>query len=140
MPLFTLGDLVLASGRRSYRKVEADALTAADWATLAAVAGPALSFKHVVGVARGGLPFADALRPYARPDAVGVLVADDVLTTGGSMERIRQELIDGAGWQPHSVQGVVAFARCPVPPWVRAVFTLSPWLADQECRPCPQAS
>lgn len=129
MSLFVLGDLVLASGKSSNWKIEADALVPSDWKTLAAMAGPHLTYGRVVGVPTGGERFAEPLRRYARPDCETVLVADDVLTTGGSIERVRRRLTDGPN--PPPVVGLVAFARGPLPDWVRAVFCLSPWLLNQ---------
>lgn len=83
MNLFQLGNFTLSSGNPSAWNIECEALTPADWATLAYLtAQRAKEFRDVVGVPRGGLPFADALRPYA-VDAGPILVVDDVLTTGG---------------------------------------------------------
>jgi len=114
-PLFVSGDFTLHSGLQSPWKIDCDALTNADWATLAAMAVPLLRpFKEVEGIPRGGIKFATALRPYAKPDASLLLLVDDVLTTGESMEQRR------AGGD--RVIGVVAFARGPWPSWVTPLF------------------
>ncbi len=116
VPLFQQGDFLLAGGSRSSWKVECDALTSEDWATLAAMAVErGLAFGGVKGVPRGGIPFADALRPYATTGPV--LIADDVLTTGGSILRNMAE-------HPDSI-GLVAFARGPLPVGVQALWTAS---------------
>jgi hypothetical protein len=95
-------------------KIECDDLTAESWAALALMASRILpSFGSVEGVPRGGLAFADALRPYATGGLV--LIADDVGTTGKSMEDMR------AG---RDAIGIVAFARGPLPRWIGAVFRI----------------
>lgn len=119
--LFQRGDFTLASGQKATWKIECDALTPSDWAGLAAMAVEriALPFACVLGVPRGGLPFAEALTPYIDRDAGTTLVVDDIWTTGGSMERF---INAGRIWRP--VVRVVAFARNPVPPGVIAVFQM----------------
>ena len=125
-PLFVSGDFKLHSGLRSTWKIDCDALTDADWATLAAMAAPLLQpFKEVEAIPRGGVRFAAALRPYAKPDASLLLLADDVLTTGESMERARA----GGG----KVIGVVAFARGPWSEWVTPLF-VARQVTDAEAR------
>lgn len=105
-------------------KIDCDALTDADLATLAAQVHRKFShFHRVVGVPRGGLRFATALEPYADPKVYGVtLIVDDVLTTGASMEKMRDSLATDY------VIGVVIFARTPCPRWIRPIFTLAPWV------------
>lgn len=77
-------------------------------------------FSEVYGVPRGGLPLAEALTPYVTEG--GVLVVDDVWTTGGSMRRfIGQSYLD---LKP-SLHHAVVFAHNPVPLSVTALFSLS---------------
>lgn len=116
-PLFQRGIFTLASGQRSSWKVECDALTAEDWATLAAMAMeifPDLHFRNVVGVPRGGIPFAEAFAQYATTGPT--LVVDDVFTTGGSLAAVRAQ-------HPGSL-GLVAFARGPVPEGILALWQM----------------
>lgn len=114
MNLFQLGPFTLPSGKVSHFKIECDVLTADDWASLARLAVEVLPpFGEVEGVPRGGLAFADALRPYATDG--GLLIADDVWVSGLSMERHRE-------WR--DAIGVVAFARGPLHPWVRPLFEM----------------
>lgn len=113
--LFQLGDFTLHSGARSRWKIEADALTEADWQALAYMAAERLpAFGSVEGVPRGGIPFAKALRQYAMEGPL--LIAEDVTTTGASMERVRAD---------REAIGVVVFARGPVLAWVTPLFTLT---------------
>jgi hypothetical protein len=55
------------------------------------------------------------LQPYVTSGPV--LIADDVCTTGASMEEAR------AG---RDCIGVVAFTRGSIPAWVTSLFTLAP--------------
>ncbi len=124
--VFQLGDFVLASGQHSTWKVECDALTAEDWATLAAMAMeifPDLRFCKAVGVPRGGIPFAEALASYATEGPV--LVVDDVFTTGGSLAAVLAE-------HPGSL-GLVAFARNQVPDGIMALWTLNRMPPPSNC-------
>ncbi len=111
--VFQRGDFLLAGGSRSSWKIECDALTSEDWATLAMMAvEQGLTFSGALGVPRGGLLFAEALRPYVSDGPV--LIVDDVLTTGGSILRLMAE-------HPGSI-GLVAFARGPLPGGVQALW------------------
>ena len=86
MSLFQLGDFKLASGEKSNFKIECDVLSDDDWEALAAMAAELLpTFLDVVGVPRGGLKFAAALRHYAKAGDHPVLIADDVWTSGGGV-------------------------------------------------------
>src|SRR5438552_1748511 len=116
MTLFQRGDFTLNSGQKSKWKIECDALTADDWAGLAAMAVERLPpFGAVMGVPRGGLPFEAALRPYCNPLVSTFLVADDVLTTGGSMIRFLQQVSIPSY---KSIIGICVFARGEPMPWV----------------------
>jgi hypothetical protein len=114
----------LTSGKTSSFKIECDALTEEDWDGLAHLASTMLPpYLDVVGVPRGGIPFASALRRYAT-DSDALLIADDVWTTGRSMKRYRAEYLKmSTSWS--KVFGVVAFARGACEGWVQPVFTMS---------------
>lgn len=113
MALFQTGDFTLHSGSKSKWKIMCEALTPEDWAGLAAIAAERLpAFGSVEGVPRGGLAFAEALKQYATTGPL--LIADDVMTTGASMEQQR------AG---RRAIGVVAFARTRFfPLWIHGLF------------------
>jgi orotate phosphoribosyltransferase len=119
-PLFESGQFKLHSGDPSSWRINAEMLTDEDLATLAGLPfeanliGPV---SGVEGVPTGGLRFAEAIRQYATIDKRGpLLIVDDVLTTGDSMEKQR------AG---RDAIGVVIFARGTPPPWVEAVWYMS---------------
>jgi hypothetical protein len=114
--LFQLGYFVLHSGARSRWKIECDALNPEDWEALATIAVEFLpAFGAVEGVPRGGMPFADALRVHITHGPL--LIAEDVTTTGASMEAWR----DG-----REAIGVVAFCRGECPDWVVPLFRMPP--------------
>lgn len=115
--LFQLGDFTLRSGVKSGWKIECDALTPEDWAALALMAvGVLPPFGHVEGVPRGGLPFGDALYKHVTHGCSTLLIAEDVVTTGGSLERHR------AG---REAIGVVVFCRGVCPEWVTPLFLMA---------------
>jgi orotate phosphoribosyltransferase len=115
MNLFQLGDFTLHTGQKSLWKIDCDALTKEDWATLARmIYGIVPSFSFIEGVPSGGLALAEALQLY-RSSVGELLIVDDVLTTGTSMEELR------AG---RDAIGVVVFARRPCPPWIKALFQM----------------
>ena len=94
MDLFQRGDFILHSGRKAAWKIGCDALTDEDIVALAEmVRQVAASFSWVSGVPRGGLRLAKALELFVSSDAVGGLIVDDVLTTGGSMAHHRAALL-----------------------------------------------
>jgi orotate phosphoribosyltransferase len=114
--LFQLGNFTLASGAPSAWKIECDALTAEDWDCLAFLGLRIVpSFGSVVGVPRGGLPFARAMSQYVTSGPR--LIVDDVFTTGGSL----LPFMDG---ERGSI-ALVAFARNPTPPWLYTIFQCS---------------
>ena len=123
MNLFQQGDFTLSSGLKSQFKINCDALAQEDIETLAAMIAQIVEpFGSVMGVPRGGLRLAAALRKYVNPGKP-ILVVDDVFTTGKSMEKARSGLWQAAG-QPCTILGAVIFARGHPPYWVRPLFQL----------------
>lgn len=126
MSLFQTGKFTLHSGAESDWIIDCNALSDADIATLAHMASKLFfcrPFGRVVGIPRGGLRMAAAMEQYITPDAAPILLVDDVLTTGGSLQKVRLDL--------HSqgvkrVRGLVIFSRNPVlvdiEPWITALF------------------
>lgn len=115
--LFQRGDFTLHSGEKSGIKIDCDALTDADLDTLAwMIVNRVPKFRWVEGVPTGGLRLAQALKRYQQTGG-GLLIVDDVLTSGGSMEQQR------AG---REAVGAVLFARRQPPDWVTPLFTVTP--------------
>ena len=123
--LFQQGTFKLHSGEVSNLKIECDALTTEDWDTLAKLIAQNMFFTEVIGIERGGLPLAKALEKYIghREGSKIVLIADDVLTTGESMEKAKEQ-VKG---RVRDVFGVVVFARRKCPEWVYPIFQMSEW-------------
>lgn len=117
MGLFIKEKVQLNSGKISNFKIECDALTDEDWECLAYLASKKIKFKSVVSVPTGGDTFAKYLSEYTIDDeTLPTLICDDVLTSGGSMERKKSEL------NINNVIGVVAFTRGTCPDWITPLF------------------
>ncbi len=117
MSLFQQKQFTLHSGSTSFFKIECDALTKEDWETLALIVAKTFSFKKVEGVPRGGIKFAKALEKYADPDGVvDLIIVDDVLTTGNSMNEHRNG---------REASGFVVFSRTAnFPTWIQPLFIM----------------
>lgn len=118
--LFQSGEFTLASGQPSSWKIDCDFLRPSDWRTLAAIAADLLPpFGDVVGVPRGGIDFARALKEHVTESARPLLVVDDVWTTGESMRVYAARHHPNRYWL-----GCVVFARSVPDYWVKALFTM----------------
>lgn len=124
MNLFQKHRFKMHSGGFSDFKLECDALTPKDWDALAFIASRGLTFKQAFGIPRGGLKFAKALNQYATPSSNTILIADDVLTTGGSIKEFQAKLIS-QGYKLENMQNLVVFARGELTPNTIAMFTLN---------------
>lgn len=123
MSLFQLGDFVLHSGKLSRFKIDCESLKPEDWEMLAWMAANILPrFSTVEPVPKGGIPFAEALMKYRSSDTHALLICEDVITTGASMDRVRNG---------RDAFGVCVFARgVRCPKWVKPLFFLSDALVD----------
>ena len=119
MSLFNAQPFTSAAGLELLWKLECDELSPADWRNIAAIVAPHFHFSSVEGVPRGGLLFAEALEPY-KTEGGGLLIVDDVLTTGRSMEVQRRGRVPASG--------LVLFARGPLPSWILSVLVVPEWL------------
>lgn len=117
--LFRLAAVTLHSGKVSDWKIDCDALDDEDMRCVATLLTRQLpAFGAVEGVPRGGLRLADAIRPFQTSGPL--LIVDDVLTTGGSMEVYRRELMRRGD---QLVLGAVIFSRADfMLSWVTALF------------------
>lgn len=121
MTLFQKVNLVLNSGKSSDFKIECDYLTTEDIECFAYLISKKYKFGKVVGVPRGGVRIEDALQQYSTNDNDTLLIVDDVLTTGGSMERYKKMYED---WGYSNIVGVVLFARGECPNWIKPIFQM----------------
>ena len=126
MSLFNYGNFILHSGEHSNFKIDCDALTDTDWEDLAKLVDAKYRFCAVLGVPTGGAKFAKALQQYCVDDAAYVLVVDDVLTTGGSMNQLYKKAREMyPDTNTHFIQGVVVFSRREQPlGWICSIFEL----------------
>lgn len=121
MNLFEKKKWTMHSGETSDFKIECDVLTSDDWDTIAYLISKHVSFVNVVGVPRGGLALAKALRKYK--NTLGpLLIVDDVLTTGASMEDEKDVYLERYN---NNIVGVVVFARGKCPNWVTPIFSMN---------------
>lgn len=123
MSIFQQGRFISHAGIALDWKIECDALDDGDWQTLGAIVGAQFRYRHVIGVPRGGLRLAEFAAQFATHDpADPVLIVDDVLTTGTSMEETRMKL---ASQERDKAIGVVVFSRHSAPPdWIKPIFTM----------------
>lgn len=122
MNLFNKGEVTLSSGLISDFKIDCDALSDEDIECLAHLISKKFSFYRVEAVPTGGNRLAKALEKYANRFCQEILIVDDVLTTGNSMERIKKEK---ASYAHHTrVKGVVVFARGECPNWIYPIFQM----------------
>ena len=118
MGLFIKQDIQLHSGVKSDWKLECDALTDEDIYTLAHLIAKRMVFREVVGVPTGGERLAKALERYKIDNrGLPILIVDDVLTSGGSMEEFRKTI-------PEFTIGVVIFSRGKCPDWISSLFQM----------------
>ncbi len=109
------------SGKHSNFKIECDNLKPLDLQILADLVREKFTFGEVYGVPRGGLEFAEYCKAHIDPESNNILVVDNVLTTGASMEEIRISL---AKLYKGTIIGVVIFARGKCPNWVTPIFQM----------------
>jgi hypothetical protein len=102
-------------------KFDADALTDKDWKELAKLVAWKFAFSEVYGVPTGGLKFAEALKPYATDKNYPVLLVDDVLTLGKSMNEFRNNFAD------KNTIGVVLLSRGLCPNWIWPILSVNEW-------------
>jgi orotate phosphoribosyltransferase len=125
MNLFKSGTFTSHSGKVLPYKIDCDALTDDDINTIASIIAARIKFDRVIGIPTGGLRLQYALGRYIGLGQ-NILIVDDVLTTGSSMEEKRQEIIADHRGFTDEIVGWVIFARTEPPDWINAVFTTVP--------------
>jgi len=106
--------ILLSGGSYTELKIECDALTKGDYEGLAYLIDKKVKFYKVVGVPHGGIKIEKALQKYITKGGA-LLIVDDVLTTGASMEKMKKKYPDDI------VIGVVLFARNECPKWIQPI-------------------
>ena len=123
MNLFQSVDFISHSGLELKWKIECDALSDPEWFTISQmIMEISVPFKEAIGIPRGGTKLGSLLNQYGtgkREDPV--LLVDDVLTTGESMNEFKRK----RQWRnPVKYIGWVVFARNKCPDWVTALFQM----------------
>lgn len=121
MTLFQCKKFTSHSGLKLDFKIDCDYLSDSDIKCVAKLIAKKTRFGHVYGIPSGGTRLAEALEPYSDPHSNTLLIVDDVLTTGQSMEEVKKYFET----LKYEVAGWVIFARRKPPKWVNAVFVLS---------------
>jgi hypoxanthine phosphoribosyltransferase len=123
--IFKWGEFRAHSGSILPFKIDCDTLNRADIACIANYIASKNSFNVAKGIPRGGVQLAKALEKYAdiKKTPFTVLIVDDVLTTGTSMEQEKAKLAQLV--HPEDVVGWVIFARANPPEWINAVFIMT---------------
>ena len=114
--LFQRGTFQLHSGEVSSWKIDCDALTDNDISTLARMIHESVVFGYVEWVSGGGERLGKAMLKWRNVYSSTLLIVDDVLTTGASMEAQRTDRTDTIG--------AVIFARGACPAWVKPLFSM----------------
>ena len=124
MTLFENGTFKSHSGKTLPFKIDCDYLNNDDIDCIAKYISSKCTFGLVIGIPSGGDRLADALEQYVKPDApFNVLIVDDVLTTGASMEYGKASV---QGYVHHKdIIGWVIFARTEPKPWINYMFKTS---------------
>jgi orotate phosphoribosyltransferase len=123
--LFNWAEFQSHSGLKLPFKIDCDSLTDDDIRGIAKYIAPKTSFEMVIGIPQGGLRLAEELEEYTElldAPPFSVILVDDVLTTGASMEQWKAK-ISQVG-HTDDVLGWVIFARVKPPAWINAVFTM----------------
>jgi len=121
--MFIKQEIKLHSGQTSDFKIECDGLNYQDYETLAYLISKRYYFNSVYGIPKGGDRLAMHLSGYINPYSTDILIVDDVLTTGRSMEEAKHKLAPKCSSRC-TFKGVVIFARGPCPYWVKSVFQM----------------
>lgn len=127
--LFHWGGFRSTAGHRLPFKIDCDALTDADIHCIANVIASQTTFRAVYSVFTGGDRLGLALIPFQNDENSNrIIIVDDVLTTGGSMEATKKRVQRNYGAMgvefTGEIVGWVIFARKKPADWINAVFTL----------------
>lgn len=125
--LFKQIDFISHSGYNLKWKIECDALSDEELETLASVIKTKIENEYsqhliyeIVGIPTGGLRIAKQLKKKIKVSKYGtlVIIIDDVLTTGKSMEEYKKQ------FKYFRCLGFVLFARGTPNEWIKPVFQL----------------
>jgi len=123
MNLFQSVDFKSHAGLDLSWKIEMDALEDEEWVTISQmILELSEPFREAIGVPRGGTRLGKLLNQHGTGKRDNpILIVDDVLTTGGSMEDFKRKRLFR---NPTKYIGWVVFARGFPPQWCRALFQM----------------
>lgn len=125
MTLFREGNFISHSGLNLNFKIDCDELSNVELGTLAGIISSKITYGKIIGIPRGGDRLAHILRGYNHPmlkeHPNTILLVDDVMTTGASMEEYRNLFKIS-----YIVKGVVIFDRSENGlEWVTSIFKVN---------------
>lgn len=120
--LFQSGKFKLHSGKISNFRIECESFKKHDWESLSILIANKYVFEKVIGIPRGGMQLAKLLKKFNTHHSNAILIVDDVLTTGNSMEEMKKEVI--LNFPDREIIGVVVFSRDWCPNWVHSIFQM----------------
>lgn len=114
------GKFISHSGKELDFKFDCDAFSDKDIEGFAKIISRKIRFSEVIGIPTGGTRLALALNKYTTYNSC-LLIVDDVLTTGKSMqeERIKAGRL--------GTLGAVIIARGPCPDWIHSILQFNPY-------------
>jgi len=123
--LFREGKFKSHSGLELDYKIECDGLSEFDLSTLASIISDNLTYGKIIGIPTGGERLANILRKFNHPmleeNPNTILLVDDVMTTGASMEEYKDIFSSS-----YEVKGVVIFDRSEDGlDWVTPIFKVN---------------
>ena len=123
MNLFQSVDFKSHAGLDLSWKIEMDALEDEEWVTISQmILELSEPFREAIGVPRGGTRLGKLLNQHGTGKKDNpILIVDDVLTTGGSMEEFKRKRLFR---NPTKYIGWVVFARGYPPSWCKALFQM----------------
>ena len=124
MNIFQEVDFKSHSGLDLSWKIECDGVSKKEWKCLTEMIMDyeKRPFQSAIGIPRGGVVLGSYLNQYSTENSDDpILIVDDVLTTGGSMEEFKRERMFR---NPTKYIGWVVFARGFPPQWCRALFQM----------------
>jgi len=123
MNLFQSVDFKSHAGLDLSWKIEMDALEDEEWVTISQmILELSEPFREAIGVPRGGTRLGKLLNQHGTGKKDNpILIVDDVLTTGGSMEDFKRKRVFR---NPTKYIGWVVFARGYPPSWCKALFQM----------------
>lgn len=119
--LFNHGEYELNSGKIVDFKIDCDYLSYDDIESLAKKIASKFTFWHVLGIPTGGNRLEQALYKHCTDDNKNLLLIDDVITTGNTMNIYR----DKYKGEYNKILGVVIFSRMnpiELPYWITPLF------------------